>query len=150
MLLTNENDYSSSTVRSTWSTTCEPLGIDFASLSGVQSNSLWYLGKIEEVIELEQMTATSFSLVIEADNLCLSGKRQIDHRSIMLMPSLKIMIFHFVIEILDVWWTERYQRSYFMKWITHHVRFLKLLISEDGDSHSSWSTTLVEHLMGQN
>jgi hypothetical protein len=52
--------------------------------------------------------------------------------------NFNVMIVHFVIETLALWWAERYQSSCSMEWITHHIGFLKLLISKDDDGHSSW------------
>jgi hypothetical protein len=56
--------------------------IDLASLSGAQNSPLRYYITVEQTITPEPMIATNYLWMIEADNSCLSRKRQIERWSI--------------------------------------------------------------------
>jgi hypothetical protein len=100
--------------------------IGLASLSGVQSSSMRYLMTVDGAIEPGPRVATSYLWMIEADSSCLSKKSKSSTGPSCMMSNLHVIIILFVIEILAVWWAERYQSSYWMEWITHHMWFVKL------------------------
>jgi hypothetical protein len=79
ILCTDENGCSTNVVWIAWSTISGPLiYIGLASLYGVQRSPLRYFVTVESAIALEPRIITNYLWMIEADNLYLSRKRQIE------------------------------------------------------------------------